>query len=548
MSNNTEWHLANVWESVADAMPDEVAVTQGERSVSWRDYDDRAARLAQVFVDGGLEPSAKVAIYSYNSIEYLEAQYAAFKARMVPINVNYRYLEDELAHVFNNSDSEAIVFQAGFAPRIAAIRDKLECTKLFVEIDDGSGEHLDGALRYEEALAAVQPMERIARSGDDIYMLYTGGTTGLPKGVMYDHRTFTTALIGKAMMLRQLPFPETPDGLGPVIQGLAAAGFRPKSLPACPLMHGTGMWVGVTIPHSLGGHIVLEGNNSFDADRLLKLIQDSQAREIVIVGDVFAKPMAKALLAARDRGEPYDLSNLAMINSSGVMFSAEAKQGLLEFADVTIFDSMGSTEGSMGTSVSNRETIGGSQTGKFQLSPTTKIFTEDGREVAPGSGEVGLICNGGMVPIGYYKDEKKSAETFKVINGVRYSVPGDFAMLEADGTITLLGRGSGCINSGGEKIFPEEVEEAIKSHERVVDCLVVGVPDERFGECVTAVFATDGGKDIADAEMKAHVRSKLADYKAPRLYVKVDHVPRADNGKADYKTAKSLALGQLGIG
>ncbi|BDW82314.1 acyl-CoA synthetase [Erythrobacter sp. Dej080120_24] len=547
MSNNKEWHLANVWESVADAMPDEAAVTLGDRTISWREYDERAARLAKVLIDGGLKPGAKVAIYSYNSIEYLEAQYAAFKARLVPINVNYRYLEGELAHVFNNSDSEAIVFQASFAPRIAAIRDQLESAKLFVEIDDGSGEHLDGALRYEEAIADVEPMERIERSGDDIYMLYTGGTTGLPKGVMYDHRTFTTALIGKAMMLRELPFPETPDGLGPVIKGLAAAGFRPKSLPSCPLMHGTGMWVGVTIPHSLGGHIVLEDNRSFDPDGLLQLIQDSKAREIVIVGDVFAKPMIKALHAAKGRSEPYDLSNLMMINSSGVMFSAEAKQGLLEFADVTIFDSMGSTEGSMGTSISNRETIGGSQTGKFQLSPTTKIFTEDGREVEPGSGEVGLICNGGMVPIGYYKDEKKSAETFKTINGVRYSVPGDFATLEADGTITLLGRGSGCINSGGEKIFPEEVEEAIKSHDQIVDCLVVGVPDDRFGECVTAVFSTDGGGEIADADMKSHVRSKLADYKAPRHYVKVDRVPRADNGKADYKTAKSLALTQLGL-
>lgn len=545
MIENREWQLANVWESVADTMADEPAVTLGHVTLSWAEYENRSARLAQIYVDAGLRPDSKVAIYSYNSIEYLEAQFAAFKGRMLPINVNYRYLEDELAHVFNNSDSEAIVFQAAFAPRIASIREKLGQVKLYVEIDDGSGEHLDGALRYEDAIQSVEPMPRITRSGDDIYMLYTGGTTGLPKGVMYDHRTFSTALLGKAMMLRGMVLPESPEQLGPMIQSLADSGNRPKSLPSCPLMHGTGMWVGVVIPHSLGGHIVLEDNRSFDPDGLLTLIQDSKAKEIVIVGDVFAKPMIKALKAAKDRDEAYDLSSLTMINSSGVMFSAEAKGALLEFADVTIFDSMGSTEGSMGTSITNRESADVGQTGKFQLSPTTKIFTEDGEEVQPGSGEIGLICNGGMVPIGYYKDEVKSADTFRLINGVRYSVAGDYATLEADGTITLLGRGSGCINSGGEKIFPEEVEEAVKSHPLVVDCLVVGVPDERFGECVTAVLSATN--EISAETLKAHVRSKLADYKAPKHFLLTASVPRADNGKADYKSTKKFALEQLGL-
>ena len=545
MNNNTEWHLANVWESVCDATPDSPAVRYNDISLSWRAYDDRAARLAQIFVAAKLKTGAKIAIYSHNRNEYLEAQYAAFKARLVPINVNYRYLESELAHVLNNSDSEAIVFEAGFAPRLRLIRDQLKTTTLFIEIDDGSNEHLEGALPYEEVIAATTPMQRITRSGDDIYMLYTGGTTGLPKGVMYDHHTFISALIGKSMQLRKLDFPDSPSGLIPIIKKLAETGRSPRSLPACPLMHGTGMWVGVVIPHSLGGEVVLVDNRKFDADSLLKTIEDTQTHEIVIVGDVFAKPIANALTQAKANQRPYDMSKMQMVNSSGVMFSAEAKKALLEHLDVIIFDSMGSTEGSMGTSISSRRTIDHDKTGKFQLAPTTHVFTDDGRAVTPGSGEVGLICNSGMVPIGYYKDASKSAATFKVINGVRYSVPGDYATLNEDGTINLLGRGSNCINSGGEKIYPEEVEEAIKTYSAVFDCLVVGVPDDRFGDAVAAVFSTEGNIAVTTSAIKAHVRSALADYKAPRHYIQVEYVPRAVNGKADYKQTKILALAAI---
>ena len=547
MSDTAIWHMADIWEHVADAIPESEAVIFEDRRLSWKDYEDQAARIAQTLTRHGLSQGAKISIYSYNSPEYLVAQFGAFKARMCPINVNYRYLETELAHVINNSDSEAMIFQAAFAPRLEAIRDQLTQVKLFLEIEDGSGEHLEGALSYSEALKTADPMPRIERSDDDIYMLYTGGTTGLPKGVMYDHKTFSKSLITKAMGLRGLPIPEKPADIGPVVAALAAKGLSPRCIPACPLMHGTGMWVGVVIPHSLGGTAILFDNKSFDPEALLQLIQDEKAQEVVIVGDVFAKPLAKSLSAAKAAGRPYDMSSLRMVNSSGVMFSADAKKDILSHMDVTIFDSMGSTEGSIGVSVATRDTIEGDKTAKFQLSPTSKVMTEDGREIKPGSGEVGLLCNGGMVPIGYYKDEAKSAETFKTFNGVRYSVPGDYARLEADGTITLLGRGSTCINSGGEKIYPEEVEEAVKSHPQIYDCLVVGVPDERFGECVTAVMSVvDQGSVDADT-VKSHVRTLLADYKAPRHYVITNAVPRADNGKANYKLAKEIALKSLGL-
>jgi len=543
----SEWHLANIWENVAATVPNSLAVVCENERLTWSEYEAQSAKLAQVFVDSGLKPGVKVAIYSYNSIEYLVAQFAAFKARLCPVNVNYRYLETELAHVINNSDSEAIVFQAEFAPRLNVIREQLGNIKLFLEVDDTSGQHFEGAKNYARETNEASPMPIIERPGDDIYMLYTGGTTGLPKGVMYDHKTFSKTLMTKAMRLRGLPLPESPDDLMPIIKALAEKTLAPICMPACPLMHGTGMWVGVVIPHGLGGAAVLFDNHGFDADNLLKLIEAEKVQEIVIVGDVFAKPIAAALDKAADAGKPYDMSSMKMVNSSGVMFSTEAKREILKHMDVTIFDSMGSTEGSIGVSIGNRAAMKTDQTARFQLAPSSRVMTEDGREIKPGTGEIGLLCNGGMVPIGYYKDEAKSAETFRTFNGVRYSVPGDFAILEADGTITLLGRGSTCVNSGGEKIFPEEVEEALKTHDDIYDCLVVGVPDDKFGQAVTAVYSVASGASVTPAALKNHVRGLLADYKAPRHYVMTETVPRADNGKADYKSTKDIALDALGL-
>ena len=503
------WQMADIWENIAAAIPDKPAIVDGDKRYSWSEYEERSARVAQILTDHGLKPGAKLSIYSYNAAEYMETQFGAFKARITPVNVNYRYLEAELTHVINNSDSEALVFQAQFAPRVAAIRDQLEQVKLFLEIDDGSGEHLDGALDYEETLQSTQPMPPIERSNDDVYMLYTGGTTGMPKGVMYDHKSFATALLAKGFEMREMEPPTDASSFGPLVQQLHTAGATGRSVPACPLMHGTGMWIGAMIPHSLGGCVVLFDNSHFDPAALWQLAQDEKVTDITIVGDVFAKPMLAALEEAKSAGQAFDLSSLQMMGSSGVMWSTEVKRGLLgHLPHMAIVDSMGSTEGSMGTSITTVENIDIDQTAKFEMNPTTKILTEEGKPVAPGSGEMGLICNGGMVPLGYYKDEAKSAATFKTLDGVRYSIPGDFATVEADGSITLLGRGSACINSGGEKIFPEEVEEALKTHDSVYDCLVVGVPDERFGQMVTAVLSVAEGTSFDEAELNEHVRTR----------------------------------------
>lgn len=294
--------------------------------------------------------------------------------------------------------------------------------------------------------------------------------------------------------------------------------------------------------------MILSDNSHFDPLALWQLAEAEKATDITIVGDVFAKPMLAALDDAKAAGQTLDLSSLQMMGSSGVMWSTEVKRGLLRhLPHMAIVDSMGSTEGSMGSSITTVENIDSDQTAKFEMNETTKVLTEDGKLVAPGSGEMGLICNGGMVPLGYYKDEEKSAATFKTFDGVRYSIPGDFATVEADGSITLLGRGSACINSGGEKIFPEEVEEALKTHDSVYDCLVVGLPDDRFGQKVTAVLSIAEGARFDEAELNEHVRSKLAAYKAPRAIVLVDEVPRAANGKAGYKAAKEIALERLQV-
>lgn len=542
------WQMADIWENIAAAIPDKPAIVDGDKRYSWAEYENRAARVAQVLSDHGLKPGAKLSIYSHNAAEYMETQFGAFKARICPVNVNYRYLEAELTHVINNSDSEALVFQAQFAPRVAAIRDQLDQVKLFLEIDDGSGEHLDGAVSYEQALQAAQPMPVIERSDDDLYMLYTGGTTGMPKGVMYDHRTFASALLAKGFEMRMMEPPTDASGFGPLVQQLHELGATPRAIPACPLMHGTGMWIGAMIPHSLGGCVILFNNAHFDPAALWQLAAREKVTDITIVGDVFAKPMLAALDDAKADGQVPELSSLLMMGSSGVMWSTEVKRGLLaHLPHMAIVDSMGSTEGSMGVSITTAENIDTDQTAKFDMNPTTVVLTEEGKPVAPGSGEMGLICNGGMVPLGYYKDEAKSAETFRTFDGVRYSIPGDFATVEADGSITLLGRGSACINSGGEKIFPEEVEEALKTHESVYDCLVVGVPDDRFGQKVTAVLSMADGARFDEAALAEHVRTRLAAYKAPRAFVLVDEVPRAANGKAGYKAARDMALERLQV-
>ncbi len=536
------WHFASIWEAIADVIPQAPALACGETRRSWRAFEDRGARVAAALEAAGLARGAKVGLYASNRNEYLEAQFGVFKAGCCPINVNYRYSEAELVYLLENAEAEVLVFDARFAPRVAAIQGQLPRVRLFVAIDDGSGGALEGAVGFEDLIAAHAPAPRRTQSEDDIYMLYTGGTTGMPKGVMMRQGDFSRAVTGAlAASLRGLAAPEDVGALVALVRELNTAGEAPVSLPACPLMHGTGCWGGAFGPHALGGLVVTLRGDHFDPDAMWRAVSREQVSDLVIVGDAFAKPLLAALRGAHEAGRAPDLSRLKRIISSGVMFSREVKQGLLELADVTIIDVMGSTEGGMGSSVVSRANPPG-DTARFMPNPGVKVFDAADREVTPGSDEVGMVASAGAAQLGYYKDAAKTAATFRVIDGVRYSFPGDFARIAADGSLILLGRGSVCINTGGEKVFPEEVEEAFKAHPDIFDCLVVGVPDPRFGERVTAVLSLCEGRSFDEPSLLDFARTRVAGYKLPRRVLVVDEVRRAPNGKADYKWAKQAAL------
>jgi fatty-acyl-CoA synthase len=537
-------HFATIWEAIADALPDSPAVVHGDVRRTWGEYDDRAARLAAAFTAAGLGPNSKVGLYLYNSNEYLETQFGAFKMRAVPVNVNYRYLDDELAYLLDNSDAEAVVFHRSLGDRVGRVAERLPGLRLLVEVDDdpsADAVRVDGAVPYEHLVATHEPMARIPRREDDLYMHYTGGTTGMPKGVMYAIGGITGWFAQVGLPTIGLAAPADAAEIAPMVANAVRSGQRAICVPACPLMHGTGMFLGVFVPHLLGGTVVTLEQRSLDPDELLAVAARERATALVIVGDAFAKPIVRTLAEAADAGQPYDTGALQMIASSGAMWTAEVKAALLErMPHVALIDVIGSTEGSIGMNVTMQGLA--NETALFTRDQATKVFTDDDREVVPGSGEVGRVASGGNVPLGYYKDADKSARTFRVIDGIRYAFAGDLATIDADGSLRLLGRGNQVINSAGEKVFPEEVEEAVKRVQGVYDCLVVGIADDRFGEAVTAVVARAAGATVDEATIIASVKQQLAGFKAPRRVVFVPEVPRAPNGKADYRAAKEQAL------
>ena len=539
-----EFQFANAWEVIADTIPDSPALICGDEVRTWREYDERAARIAAALTAGGLGPDAKVGIYLHNCNEYLETQYATFKMRGCPINVNYRYKAEELVYLLDNADAEAVVYQSCYAARIWEIQARLPKVKLFIEVADGTENiPVKGRVDYEATIRSQTPMPRIERRADEVYMLYTGGTTGMPKGVMYPNGQMCMAFMAGAFAARGMEPPLSLADLPAKVRELHAQGLAPISLAACPLMHGTGMWLGAMMPLLAGGTAVTISALGLDPDVIWDHVQRLGITDMAIVGDAFAKPLLGALDAAQQNARPFKIQSLRRIISSGVMFSTEVKRGLLAHHDMTLHDAMGSTEGGMASSVATRDSV--LETAKFTLSPGVKVFTDDGAEVQAGSDQIGKVATSGMVPLGYYKDPKKSAETFREIDGVRYSFPGDYATVAADGTITLLGRGSQCINTAGEKVFPEEIEEIVKQHPAIYDCLVVGVPDQRFGERVVAVASLRQNETASAADVIEFTRARVAGYKVPKVVLLVDEVRRAANGKADYKWAKQAALEEL---
>ena len=536
------WNFADVWEVVAQQVPDAQAQVQGTRRITWSEFDRRANGIAQALLDAGVAEQDKVAQYLYNGPEYLESVFATFKAGLAPINTNYRYLDDELLYLWDNGDVVAVVFHGSFAERIEGIRDRLPLVKLWLWVDDGAGPCPEWATTYE-TLAEQGTADAVAgpwgRSGDHLLLLYTGGPTGMPKGVMWRQDDLFRNLVGTFVPAVRTTEPD--DDLTLIREAVTAPGM--VGMPACPLMHGTGCFTQLIVLSAGGSTVTLEARN-LDIDELLTTIERESVNTVAIVGDSFAKPIVRALEANPGK---YDISSLFLISSSGVMFSESAKQGLLaQHPGMMIVDAFSSSEAiGMGQSVSSAG--GTSTTAKFTLGENTKVITDDGRSVEPGSGETGRVAVGGWQPIGYYKDEAKTAATFITFEGKRYSVPGDYATVEADGSLTLLGRGSVCINTGGEKVYPEEVEEVLKTFEAVNDAVAVGIPDEKFGEAITAVVELSPGEALDEGAVISHVKGKLAAYKAPKRVLAIDTIGRAPNGKVDYKRLKAWAAGQLGV-
>jgi fatty-acyl-CoA synthase len=526
------WNFAEVWEVIAEQIPDAQAQVHGDRRVTWGELDRRANGVAATLLDRGATDQDKVAQYLYNGPEYVESLFAAFKAGLVPINTNYRYQDDELVYLWDNADCVAVVFHGTFTPTIERIRDRVPAVTTWLWVDDGDGLCPEWATPYEEAAHSYS--ERVVppwgRSGDQIMMTYTGGTTGMPKGVMWRQDDLFRTLVAQM----NPAYREGDADPELVRQNVKMPG--PVGLPACPLMHGTGLYTQLIIL-SMGGSSVTLTSRRFDVEEMFDTIERERVNQIAIVGDAFGKPMLKALDENPGR---WDLASLFIIASSGVMWSEPVKQALLKHhPGMMLVDAFSSSEAlGMGQSVSSGDNASG--TAKFQLGENTIVVTDDGRRVEPGSGEIGRVAVGGHQPIGYYKDPEKTAATFIEFEGRRYSCPGDYAMVEADGALTLLGRGSVVINTGGEKVFPEEVEEVLKTYPGVRDAVAVGVPDDKFGEVVSAVVEAADAEVDADA-LVAHVRSKLAAYKAPKHVVVVDTIGRAPNGKVDYKRLKAFA-------
>jgi fatty-acyl-CoA synthase len=479
-----------------------------------------------------------------NSHAYSETLAGCFKARLTHVNVNYRYVDDELWYILDNSDAKIVVYDREFASHVLALKDRLPEISRWMEVGDpgvpGSAE-VPFAEDYETIAASGDgaPLG-IERSGDDLLFLYTGGTTGMPKGVMWSHEGNWQAMGAGALQSPDLIPPETIEAH--IDNCLAADDYR-INIPCCPLMHGTGLFNAIGTL-AAGGCIVTLTHPSFDPVELFETVARTRANTLAIVGDAFAKPMLKVL---DENPGKYDVSSLQAIRSSGVMWSPEVKEGLIRHNQaLTLADSFGASEGvGFGSSVTTAE--GSSKVARFQIGPNCKVFTEDFREVQPGSDEAGFVAQTGPIPIGYYKDEEKTAKTFPIIDGVRYSMPGDYCKVAEDGTLILMGRGSVCINTAGEKVYPEEVEEVLKTYPGVVDALVVGVPDDKWGQMVTAVVQPEGDAGLDEEAMRAHARKHLAGYKTPKRILVKDDLQRASNGKADYKTITAFAKTSLGI-
>jgi len=528
-----QYNIADLFECVADAIPGKPALASGDCRLTFAELDARANRVAHALLTRGVRPGDHVGLYLYNGAEFLEAMLGAFKIRAVPININYRYVEEELAYLFSNADLVALLAQRELVPRALAVRDRVPTLRTIIAVEDGGPTSPDGdVLSYETLLAQASAERRFGpRTGRDHYIIYTGGTTGMPRGVIWQHEDVLFAGLqgGNAGG----PPIERPEEVGELV----AAKEEPLTfMPAAPFIHGAAQWAAL-IGLFGGGKVVLAPGRSFDAARLCELVGAEKVNTITLVGDAMARPIVEALSAP---AAAYDMSSLFVIASAGAVLSDAVKDALQELLpNVMILNNFGASETGHQGMGSFGEASGGKP--RFAMDESNTVLGEDNKPIAPGSGIMGRLARRGHLPLGYYKDPVKTAATFITIDGERWVVPGDLATIEEDGRITVFGRGAVCINTGGEKVFPEEVEAALKAHPGVLDAVVVGVPDEKWGQRVAAIVQPRPGADVTLASIEAHCRTFVAGYKIPRQVALVDVVVRHPSGKPDYRWAAEAA-------
>jgi fatty-acyl-CoA synthase len=537
-----EFNLADLWETLCDAGPDGMVLHAGDVHLTRGQLDERANRIAHHLETDGIGFGDNVGIYSYNRAEFVEAMIACWKIGAVPVNINYRYVSDELRYLIDDADLVAMVIERSFLPLLDESGLDFPGLKSCLVLEDGATHDAVNirATPYEEAAAAASPERGFTarRSGDDLYLLYTGGTTGMPKGVMWRHEDAFFAAYGGGNYYEPISQPED------IAANATEPGLPMSNMAVGPLMHGGGQWV-TFINIFSGGHAVIWTERSFDADRVLAIAVRDGATGIAIIGDAMARPLAEAKMRA---GDTLDTSAIFSIGSGGAPLTDPVKVQLKEaFPDAIISDAYGATEtGSAGLSVEADDETRGR---RFTVGPATSVLDPETLEpVAPGSGQQGMLARTGRIPLGYHKDEAKTAETFRTdANGTRWVIPGDWALLDDDGTVILLGRGSQTINSGGEKIHPEEVEQACRSHPGVHDAVVTAAPDDRFGHKVVALIQMrDGSPDIVLRDIQDHCRQSIAGFKVPRELI-VGPVVRTNVGKSDYSWARRRAAEVLGF-
>jgi len=543
------FNLAVISEAVAAAVPERECIVFRDRRFLWKEFNERTRRLANFLLARGLgchrerselknheSGQDHLGLYLHNGNEYLEGMMGSYKARVAPFNVNYRYVEEELLYLLDDADCRALVYHARFAPTLAKILAKLPKLTVLIQVADESGHPLlPGAVDYEDALRQASPEKPACTlSADDLYILYTGGTTGMPKGVLWRQEDIFFGALGgtQAGGVKH-------ESIQSIVDTALNSGMR--SLPAPPFMHGAAHWMAFNVMHQGGAVFVQNNPVHLDPDDIWSTIEREKINFMTIVGDAFGRPLLDQL----DR-KTYDLSEFRMLLSGGAILTPALKEAFLErIPHLMIIDGFGASEsGGQGQQVTMKGMK--AQTGTFQMNPDTLVLKHDlsGR-LEPGSEESGWLARGGHVPLGYYKDAEKTAKTFPVVDGVRYAVPGDHAKIAADGTIVVLGRGSVSINSGGEKIYPEEVEKALKHHPGVYDAVVVGTPNERFGQQVTAVVQVRPGQKVTSDELIEASAEHLARYKLPKAIIFVDQMVRSPSGKADYRWATKTALEEL---